>query len=112
MTITDAFRDLMFTNAEWYKLAGLAKADADKFQVSFLKNGEGEAKVKQILGKAGYFATESWSKNKPDRLFSEGKTKEPLIDPQNKVIIPPGASESEIELIRQANSPLGNPHAK
>jgi hypothetical protein len=112
MTIADAFKDLILNNTEWYKLAGIAKADADKFQMFFFKNGEDEARVKQILDKAGYFATESWSKSKPDEIFSEGKTKEPLIDPQNKVIIPPGTSESEIELIKQANNPLGNPHAK
>jgi len=112
MTITEAFKDLTLNNTQWYKLTGMAKIDADKFQLSFLKSGFGEAEVKRILNKAGYSASESWSKDKPAETSGESIAIEASVDPQNKVIIPPGAPESEIALIKQANNPLGNPNAK
>ena len=115
MTIAVAFNELILNQPEWYTSIGLNKTDGEKLYTAFMGSGNHTPEIKEVLLKSGYNITEEWCKTIPRTVAGVPGTKSVYDDMNESIAFKSAAlaslasSKLELALMKQADTPLGNP---
>ena len=115
MTIAGAFNELILNQPEWYTSIGLNKTDGEKLHTGFTASGTHTPEIRKVLLKSGYNIIEEWCKTIPGTVAGVPGMKSVYDDMNESIAFKSAAlaslasSKLELSLMKQADTPLGDP---